>query len=67
MCADRARGLTFAQIGKAHGVSRQFSWWATRHVQVVYVWREWHVVRWRTPPEPLPVLQQVHAIYARGR
>lgn len=68
MCADRARGLPFAEIGKVHGVGTSFAHWAARHIQVVHVWRKWHRARWCKPDTTVqPVLRQVHEIRGRSQ
>lgn len=67
MRSDRARGMTFATIGRVHGCTAGFAHWAARHVQVAHMWRKWHLARLRKPePAPLTV-RQVHEICGRSQ
>lgn len=59
MRADRGRGLTFKQIAEFHGVSVGFAHLAARDVQVAYIWRKWHLSRWRKPEPPPPPVELV--------
>lgn len=60
--ADRARGLTFTEIGRRHGVSHQFAFWCARHVTVELVHRRWHLARWNKPDAPSAAVRAVHEI-----
>lgn len=60
ICADRARGLTFREIARRHGVDVAYAHRCARAVDVVLVHRKWHLARWRKPDAPGPTVRQVH-------
>lgn len=62
--ADRARGLTFTEIGRRHGICAPLAHRYARDVDVVLVWRPWHLARW-CKPEPAPMLWLPAALACR--